>query len=366
MSTRQSTYTGNSMADFSSALMEAHAFEQGSERANSAPGLSKVFARKYEEYDPYNNRNLNSVITRIRDEGPATSELKDDVYKSANNAASTTGGPEHKSSMACPEDSAPNDHVLRQQDRLSVRNAGDHIKCAESKKNNIWPQLVVILLVSVIAVMGLLLYELKLQSDEMREAMRLNAENEILSDFSQKHTSPVSPQLASLSEEVVGLREELTEIKKDYQASDNKLAVNIPRELKTQLMKITAANNNVSALKNKFDQIQGRVLKIDTEIKEIKSEIVPVKAPVLPNSWVVNLAALSSKEKAEAAFEKLQQSSASPVMQEVVVKGNKMYRISAEGFSTPEEATAFIGEAKEKYGFDGGWIKQLGTHIAGL
>jgi hypothetical protein len=36
-----------------------------------------------------------------------------------------------------------------------------------------------------------------------------------------------------------------------------------------------------------------------------------------------------------------------------------MYRISAEGFSTPEEAVAFITEAKVKYGFDGGWIKQI-------
>jgi hypothetical protein len=46
-------------------------------------------------------------------------------------------------------------------------------------------------------------------------------------------------------------------------------------------------------------------------------------------------------------------------MQEVVVNGKKMYRISAEGFSTPEEAAAFITEAREKYGFDGGWIKQI-------
>jgi len=366
MSSRQSAYTDNAMADFSSALMQASAFEQGSESHNSEQGISQALAQKYEEYDPYNNRNLSSVITRIRDEGPAASQLKDDVYESGHDQVIADEGITQNPAGSRPAAVSSGDHVQHQASGYSVRDDGDRSKYTERKRNNIWQQLVVFLLVSIIAVMGFLLYQLKLQTDEMRGVMRLNEENYILSGDAKKHSSEVVPQLASLSEEVVGLREELKEIKKDYQASDDKLAVNIPRELKPELMKITAANENVSALKNEFDQIQGRVHEINTEIKEIKSEIVPERVQVLPNSWVVNLAALSSKDKAERAFDKLQQSSASPLMQEVVVNGKKMYRISAEGFSTPEEATAFIAEAKEKYGFEGGWIKQLGTKIAGI
>jgi len=207
--------------------------------------------------------------------------------------------------------------------------------------------------------MGFLLYQLKMQTDEVREALRFNEQQPLLNSSSKKQSPEFAPLLASLTEEIGELREELKLIKTDYQASDDRLALNIPRELKPQLMKIAAATDDVDALQSEFNQIQGRVHEIGAEMRVIKNEVLPDKVQVSPSSWVVNLAALSSKDKAQVALEKLRQSAASPVMQEVVVNGKKMYRISAEGFSTPEEAAAFIAEAKEKYGFDGGWIRQI-------
>ncbi len=235
----------------------------------------------------------------------------------------------------------------------------DHGKYTGKRRNSIWQQLVLMLLVSVIAVMGFLLYQLKAQTDEVRETLRLNEEQTLLNSNAQKQSPEFPPRLTSLSEEIGELREELKAIKTDYQASDNRLALNIPRELKPQLMKIAAASENVNALQTEFNQIQGWVHEMGAEIKVIKNKVLPEEVQVLPNSWVVNLAALSSRDKAQMALEKLRQSAASPVMQEVVVNGKKMYRISAEGFSTPEEAAAFITEARNKYGFDGGWIKQI-------
>ena len=361
MSSQHNTDARNGMADFSSALMNAAASKYNQVETSSIKQTSTAAAQYYQEYDPFNNRNLSSEITRIRDEGPATSQLTDDVYKHASNqaedASSAGGKPEKAKSCSSAMRSSENDYDLSSE--KFVLDDTDRGQYAGKKRNSIGQQLVLMLLVSVIAVMGFLLYQLKIQTDEVREALRLSEEQPLLNSISEKQSPEFAPMLTSLSEEIGELREQLKLIKTDYQASDDRLALNIPRELKPQLMKIAAASADVNALQSEFNQIEGRVHEIGAEMRVIKNEVLPDKVQVSPSSWVVNLAALSSQDKAQVALEKLRQSAASPVMQEVVVNGKKMYRISAEGFSTPEEAVAFITEAKEQYGFDGGWIKQI-------
>lgn len=366
MPSQQNTYTRNGLADFSSALMQATTFEESSVKRNLNKGSSKVTTQNYEEYDPYNNRNLSSVITRIRDEGPAASQLNDGVPQHDNVRPGASAGIKHDPAERHSETMQTVENDQHGTSEYSALDGHGRNKHTVQKRNTIWQQLVLMLLVSVIAVMGFLLYQLKVQTDEIKEVLRLNEEQILLTSNAQKQSTEVVPGLTSLNEALVELREELIAIKTGYQESDSRLALNIPRELNPQLMKIATASENVSALQNEFVRIQGEMREMGTEIKVMKNKIVPEKTHVLANSWVVNLAALSSKDKAQAAFDKLQQSAASPVIQEVAVNGKKMYRISAEGFSTPEEAAAFITEAREKYGFDGGWIKQLGTHIAGI
>lgn len=363
MSSQHNTYVRNGLTDFSSALMKANTTEDNEVATSLIKERSKATAKCYQEYDPFNNRNLSSVITRIRDEGPATSKLTDDVYLNASNQTEVSVSAKAKQEQAesCSSAMRSSENNYRVSSERFVLDDHEHGNYAGKSRNSIWQQLVLMLLVSVIAVMGFLLYQLKTQTDAVSEALRLNEEQTLIN--SNVHKLPHEPELltglSSLNEEIGELREELRAIKTDYQVSDNRLALNIPRELKPQLMKITAASDNVNALQNEFNQIQGRVYEMDAEIRLIKNEVLPEKVKAVPNSWVVNLAALSSKDKARAALEKLRQSAASPLVQEVVVNGNKMYRISAEGFSTPEEAAAFIAEARDKYGFDGGWIKQI-------
>jgi len=359
MPSQQSTYTGNGLADFSSALMQASTFEESAVKQNLNKDFSKVTTRNYKEYDPYNNRNLSSVITRIRDEGPAVSQPNNGVSQQENIHPGTSAGIKLNPAQRHTETIRSGENEQHVTSEYFALDDHDQNKYTVHKRNTIWQQLVLIFLVSVIAVMGFLLYQLKTQTDEMRQVLHSDEAQILLTSNVQMQSTEVVPRLASLNEALVELREELKVIKTDYQESDSRLALNIPMKLKPELMKIAAASENVSALQNEFVRIQGEMREMGTEIKVMKNEIVPEKTQVLANSWVVNLAALSSKDKAQAAFEKLQQSAASPVIQEVTFKGKKMYRISAEGFSTPEEASAFITEAREKYGFEGGWIKQI-------
>lgn len=92
MSSQQSAYTRNGLADFSSALLQATTLEEPSVKRNSNKDFSKVRRQNHEEYDPYNNRNLSSVITRIRDEGPAVSQLNDGLPQHDNVHPGTSAG----------------------------------------------------------------------------------------------------------------------------------------------------------------------------------------------------------------------------------------------------------------------------------
>ena len=211
MSSQHNTYARNGLADFSSALMNAAASENNEVKTSPIKQPSKAAAQNYQEYDPFNNRNLSSEITRIRDEGPATSQLTDDVYKHASNqaevSASTRLKQDQAKSCSTAMQSSENDYHVSSE--KFVLDDPDHGKYAGKKRNYIWQQLVLMLLVSVIAVMGFLLYQLKTQTDEVREALRLSEEQPLLNSSSQKQSPEFAPMLTSLTEEIGELREEL-------------------------------------------------------------------------------------------------------------------------------------------------------------
>jgi len=366
MRSQQSTYSRPDRVDFSSTLMQAAAAEKSSarNRSDKAAGVPP-----FEEYDPYNNRNLSSVLSRITDEGPANLQKKEGVSQNKNSyhagPAETIQVPDDRYNTAIPS----NDIYQRAlpqsfaKDEAGISNDTEQVSQQRSSK---WQQLVLLLLVSVIAVMGFVLYQLTLQTDKLSNTLILNEEQILLASNTQKLPPEVQPRLNSLNDALSELKEELQDIKVGYQESDSRLALNIPRELQPRLMKLAAASDDVSALKNEFERIQNEMREMGTDIKVIKQEIAPEQIPeqipeqmLNPGSGlVVNLASLTSKDRAQAAIEKLQQSGVTPVIQDVVVNGKKVYRISVDGFTTRELASAFIIEARENYGFDGGWIRQ--------
>ena len=371
MQSQQNSYAKTGLNEFSSAMMRASAAERSpvQRRSNSN-------AKPRHDGPSAYNRNLSSILSRITDDGPANMQLDEDVNhiarQQARRPAKTDQANGNRSPAVAPEEQYGFARSFDFDDPdFRANAAGKH-----GKRGSLWQQSVLMLLCSVIAVMGYFLLQLKIEAEEMKHSLHSSQEQISLASGVQAQQSDVLPRLNSMNEALKDLKQELHGIKVGYQQSDSKLAMDIPRELEPRLLEIAAASEIVTVLQDEFERIQHEMQEMGSELRVIKSGIpaspdtsvspdtveapvaVAVQNPNTPN-LVVNLASLTSRDKALAAIEKLQKAGVSPLIQEVMVNGRIVFRISVDGFTSRDAASAFIAEAKSKYGFDGGWIRRF-------
>ncbi len=373
MPTQQNNYTHSGFNDFSSAMMGAskprHSPVQGRPNANARPGRNRPAAY---------NRNLSSILSRITDDGPANMQIDEDVNhiadKQARGPAQAHQAKSNRSRSARPEEQ----YEFAQSFAFDDPDFRATAAARSGKRSSLWQQSVLMLLCSVIAVMGYFLFQLKMQAEEMKHSLQSSQEQILLANGAQAQQPDVLPRLNSMNKALKDLKQELQGIKVGYQQSDSRLALDIPRDLEPRLLEIAAASEIVSVLQDEFERIQHEMQAMDSELKVIKSgiseksdtsvnvkpdtvEALPAVAAQPPNTpnLVVNLASLTSRDKALAAVDKLQKSGLAPLIQEVMVNGKIVFRISVDGFTSRDAASAFIAEAKSKYGFEGGWIRGI-------
>lgn len=356
------------LADFSSALMRASAAE-----ATVSQGRADTTAvrQPYRRDNGHQNLNLSNIISRITDDGPANLQVapdvshigKTDAARSADAVADAGRG-----RAAGSRHEEVDQYAFAQSfafDDPAIRNEG---AASAGGPRSIWQQLVWLALIAAITVMGYFIYQLKMQAQQLQHAIDASHTQMIATSGVQQQQADVLPKLSSMDKALSAMQQELKGIKLDYQASDSKLASDIPRGLEPHLLEMAAASEIVSVLQDEFSRIQHEVDAMGSELRvmkkgnapkqavppeQVESSPVPAKVPNL----VVNLASLASSEKAVAAVDTLRQAGLSPKVQQVMVNGRMVYRISVDGFSTRDAAFAFIAEARKKYGFDGGWIR---------
>lgn len=379
MQSQHSTYSRPDISGFSSALMQANA----AEKLSAKNSINKpAIAQSFEEYDPYNNRNLSSVISKVTDEGPANLTRNHDLNRGKNtrhgDTVKTSSSPDDRYTPAIPAN-GNHQHVLPQSFAFEETDIGDEAEQRSRKTGATWQPLILALLVAVITAMGFLLYKLTLQTYELSDALRLNDAKGLFTGDSQNIRSEVLPRLTSLDQALTELKAELQGIKAGQLETNSRLGQKSPRDLEPRLMQIASTSEEVSGLKNEFDRIQREMREMESEINVIKTGIpandISTNRGIMTaqetvsdqtqkqvqnrsSRLVVTLASLTTRDKALAAYEKLQSSGVSPLIEEVVVNDKKVYRINVDGFSSRTSASAFIAEAKERYGFDGGWIRQ--------
>lgn len=371
MHSQESSYSRSEHADFRAALARASQPQQ-SPLHEQAGKTSAV--RSFEEYDPYHNRNISSIVSKITDEGPANLhqtkgknqkesgfrrakvdnlQLAEDTY--------TPGVPRQTGHEQTPPQSFTFNEV----------ESGEETEPVGLTGNSIWYQSVLLLLIAVIAVIGFLLYQLTLKADELSQALRVKEEQvSITKEALELPADVMLPRLNSLGETLSELKQELHEIKLDQkkasQHQDKKgLVKSVPL-----VMPVPMSNDHVAALKNDFKLIRSgiresgvsHVSRQDTRQLSTqpasKNKIKTVQKDYVPNKLVVNLVSLTNRDKAQAAYDLLIQSGVLPLIEEVVVNDRKLYRLSVDGFDSRESAKDFISKVSEKYGFEGGWIRQ--------
>ena len=370
MQSHASGYSTRESTDFSSVLRLAGTSKKPT-AGKRVPGAGA--AQPFEEYDTYNNRNLSSVISKITDDGPADlqknsdnklkkppylrsanrpAKLQDDIY-TPSSAGNGNGQLELPPAFSFDENAVKND----------IQPNGD-------KKGNITQQLVLLAMLVVVSAMVYLIYKIDLQTDELSGALQVSESQALVSGHTQTLPPEVLPELTSLGSAITDLKQDIQDIKAG-QATVRQMQLNTSNTLEPRLQQTAITDGEVSALRRDFVQLQRQVhiAEADVTISDAAIERVQT-APdsqtgnsrpiqdVAPR-FIVTLASFSRNDKAEAAAEILQRSGVLPLIEEIVVNDTKVYRINVDGFASRAAANAFIAEANQKYGFEGGWIREI-------
>jgi cell division protein FtsN len=84
----------------------------------------------------------------------------------------------------------------------------------------------------------------------------------------------------------------------------------------------------------------------------------PKAKPAPAGDWVVHLTSADEKKRAQAQLDHARAKGLAARLTTGVVEGKTWYRVTVEGFATPDEARAFAGKEAPAAGFSAAWIGQ--------
>lgn len=374
MISRHRDYADTESSGFSSLLAHATAAVNPSAASGFDASFDVLAVQERSPPDGKNgNRNLSSIVAQIQDDGPALKLAEDTVHLSGvnktginahkNTPTVTAGGSIANPGKTC---TRPVDKSRRAAAEPDAAAGPAPQQAPDTSNRNGWPQLVATLVFGLAGVMCFSVYTLIDQADELIDSLRQQGESLRVAGESQNSSTDILPLVSSLNEEIRALKNEFQSIRNDYRDTENRLSMKIPDDLADQLIKINSTEGNDDELQNNLQHIRHEIAEMKQVIRSVRGTVVSAPAPaptqvqaqVHSGDWVVNLASLSSRDKAQRAVKRLEDSGIAPVIQEAIVNGEKVYRLSVAGFFTRGDATVFINKARKEFGFDGGWIRR--------
>ena len=386
MISQQTNSSGPMLSDFSESLLQANNRDQFSQftTARSENTL-------YNDYVPSANHNLSSVLSQIKDDGPAYSNS----VKRGNliNQRKNNKNGYDKVSLSQQGRALKNDDIKPapskklKQDRLA--NAA---KSGVNSKNRVWPQWLLILFITTVAALSL--FRLDLRTNEMEQSLNLYGAR--LKHGIDSNSDDLSPELTTINKTLQSVKKELQYIKTDYSALDKKLAASITNKFSPFIDDEVLTKDNLDVLKSEILTLKNELQTVNNKLvainKDIKTDITKNNGPankvpaniaitaaaitttgitttgivttgitttgITTTGWVVNLASLTDKIRAEKVVSQLYEAGLFPLIQEVMVNGKRVYRLSVDGFVNRNEAELFAHQAGMKFGMKGGWIRK--------
>jgi hypothetical protein len=359
MISQQATYADSTLSDFSTALLRVKNNDQ-----NSAFAAERSVHALSNGSTPAPNRNLSSVLSQIQDDGPA-------YNGPAYNSSSYTGSAKRGAAVGRKTNNKSDSDSIGQQGKVN-NNAIHRYSSAEllqqammatdetdlNAKNRSWPQW--LLMLSVSAVTALSLFMLYTKTIDMEATLNLY-DARINGDMGA-NANEQSPNIMTINETLQSVQQELQFIKTDYSASDARYLATITDKISPQIDEAVSIKDNVNALKDEMlilrSELQAVSNKFKAKSKDNNKGNRAGNKTVASNGWVINLASLSNKIMAEKSVKQLVAAGLSPSIQEAVVNGQHVYRLSVGGFTNRNEAELFVREAGNKYGMKNGWIRK--------
>ncbi|NNE64321.1 MAG: SPOR domain-containing protein [Gammaproteobacteria bacterium] len=282
------------------------------------------------------NKNLSSIITHIRDDGAARLRHKKTARvanrKQQQHIKNVAAKQNHRLRQQTPSkpEQKRNIHPALQsyrsihEDKPVVQTA---VENKSQREQGRWQPFLLSLAIAVTAVMGFNLYQLNDQAIDMRATLEsYEAQIDKLSS-TQKKSSDTLINVSRMNKELIGLKQE-----------------------------VGVLENGLASTRDEMTAIRA----VKEEVKEVKGAKAVKTTPgrLTGGGWVVNLASLSSEQKARAGAAVLEKSGIQADVIPAIVNGTMLYRLSVKGFSSRADAMQFVNKARQQYGFDGGWVWQ--------
>ena len=310
-----------------------------------------------ENYSAIANHNLSSVLSQIQDNGPAYAESM--ARSSRNTPAPDRTNPGNTNYNETAANKQDDD--LYGDDTVSLSSSGSQKKSQHSAANTattkkeispgIWLQLLLLLISA--ALLASTLFKLDAQSNDIEKSLSFYDENidekiqESVDLLKKKSFTGTTKIHASLQ----ALQDELQHIKTDYAALDKKYIALVESAASEE-------NKGASSLQKEITSLKTELQVVKNKIKTADNKNIAATKVAASNDLVVNLASLTNKSQAEKIMRQLHAEGLLPSMQQAVVRGERVYRLSVSGFFNRDEAESFIRKADKKYGMKDSRIRK--------
>ena len=356
------------ISDFSEALLNAGS---GAGESKSQNYEDELQAMLNQENTGASNSNLSNVLNKIRDRGPAGKQgrqsrtskprqQQDVVTRFSREALATAEHEQGAQSNAA-------SHATAAEASAPKHGAQDSFMSARSLRQQL-P--LIFMLIAIVALAAMQFYTDGKLSQLVSTQQFSKQSNDLSINAAldgQQQIAQLQSTIATLGEKVQQLGDKLASQTKPVEAGLiaglNKLEQKLETLSTQQQNSIATLKKQIAALKASRPEAvaKGTAVKPRPVVKPI-TRLPPVKAvastkTTSKSGWSVNLAALSDRQLARKAMQRLKGAGVSPMIEEVELKGKKVYRLRVDGFASRQAAKNFVNKAR-RYGFDKGWIRK--------
>ena len=313
------------------------------------------------------NANISNVLSQIQDDGPAYADSHADLQRQENlMAISPDISPDisHITS-GVPQSEALNNEKKQAELAAAFSNSKDKQVTSKAKGLNknksAWIQSSLIVFVALIII--IFLFRLDARTNQLEVSLS-SLDDDVL-DSIDSYSSELSPGFRSIKKTLKAVKQELELIKANTVSETKGDNPVVSKSSTSDQFQQTLINDNISImedeiliLKDELKIAKDKLETINANGRQNKNPAADNKAAITTTGWVVSLASFTNRNKAEKALQPLYAAGLFPLLQEVNVNGQGIYRLIIDGFASQADAKLFVRRADDEFGLPGGWVRK--------
>lgn len=362
MASNESVHKDSSISEFTSILLDV---------SDDIQDLEEDVVSLSNNSKSAENKNLNSILTQIQDDGPAGKSEYSEAISHHDNSA------ESYAQKDTPEQVEAANEIHNE---FLAQAIEKKIKMAVMMGNSVRGKVIAALSITLVIILTAV-------NIELRTSFLEQAFEDFSTDFQarlEKQGESFHSELAKINMEMRIVHSELQSVKEGYSDVDKRYGqvsglesssqiaaiqqqvkslmsdfLSLKSELATVKNSQPVSKNDTSDAvrmkKNAKQQVASTAVTVPTPAGNPSSSHVPFKtvtsaASATVQGVVVNLVSLSNSDAAAKLVKDIYESGFSPSIQQATVNSRNVYRISVRGFDSEEDAKQYIRDAGKKYG----------------